>query len=606
MKKLLAIVVAAIMMLSMVAFAADGLPTTLKEVIEDIPLPSGEQREVLIRRTLDVPVNMQVDVGKTGTYVDGPVSETISGSNVSANYKATIYMADVRTLFEDLLAEYKSEGGLVYQYIDFMFSAHPEERRALETRVDNSIVTGEFIIKIVFPENVIVPNSVLTGTALSGFNAGAATTFEETVPRVLNDGVGGTKELEIKISVKEGITASVMEANLQAYLPDITFTCTNAILGLGTTEVVGSITGWTEIYDDNTDPTPDDLICKINYTGKQGTDSGVTGGTEISETVTLSETQQGGATPVIPGGTTTEPSGPIEVEVKLPSISETETIIIPEGTKNPTIDIEEITEKINPTRDGFVFDGFYADEFYTQKLEGEVPVTEDTTIYGRFINITVPEIFNADEHIQYIYGYPDGTVRPEANVKREEVTAMLYRLLKPEVRAELETSENNFSDVPADKWSIVPISSMAKGGYIYGYTDGSFKPDEDITRAELAAIISRFVGRIVEGERTFNDIDGHWAEASIKSVANNEWIFGYTDGSFKPDAKITRAETVAIINRVVVRYVTQEGLTGDERIWPDNPATAWYYYPVIEASHHHEHERDENNYSELWNTAISN
>lgn len=573
MKKILAIAIVAALMMSMIAFAA---PANLTGVITDLG------KTPPISRTLDVPVDMKVDVGQTGTYVDGPVSETISGSNISANYQATIYMSEVQGLFSTLL-------GLARGYV----AGEP----ALETRIGNSIVTGSFTIKIVYPETAVVPDSVLTGTALAGFNAEAQVTFEETVPRVLNDGIGGTKELVITISVKPGITASAMEANLPGYLPDLTFTCEGVTLGLGTNEVVGTIVGQTSIYDDNTDPTPDDLICEINYTGKQGTASGVTGGTEIGETVILDQTG-GGGVPVFPGGT--KPSDPIKVEVKIPSVSETETITLPAGTKNPTINVDELTEELNPTREGFVFDGFYADEFYTQKLEGEVSVTEDTTIYGRFVNITVPEMFADDVHIQYIYGYPDGTVRPEANVTREEITAMLYRLLKPEVREKLETSENEFTDVDEDRWSNVAISSMTKGGYLYGCGDGLFKPEADITRGELAAIISRFIGKIVEGERDFNDIDGHWAEESIKSVANNEWIFGYTDGSFRPDAYITRAEAVAIINRVVVRYVTHEGLTGTEKIWPDNPSTAWYYFPMIEASHHHDHERDESQYNELW------
>lgn len=583
MKKLLAMIIAVTMMTSTVVFAA---PSNLTGVIEDIP------REVPIRRSLDVPVDMKVDVGQTGTYIDGPVSETISGSNVSANYKATIYMSEVQGLFSTLMSLAR-----------FYVAGEP----ALETRIDNSIVSGSFEIKIIYPETAVVPDSILTGTALAGFNTEAATTFEETVPRTVANGISGTKELTITLSVKPGITAGAMEADLPGYLPDLTFTCEGVSLGLGTNDVVGTISGQTKIYDDNEDPTPDDLICEIDYTGKQGTESGVTGGTEIIETVSLSTSHDGGV-PIFPtGGTgTTKPSGPVKVEVKLPSISGAETITIPEGTKNPTINIDKITEEVNPTREGFAFAGFYADEFYTQKLEGEVPVTKDTTIYGRFVNTTVPEIFDDDNHIQYVYGYPDGTVKPEANVTREEITAMLYRLLKPEVREKLETGENSFSDVEDDRWSNIAISSMAKGGYLYGYSDGTFNPTGDITRGELAAIVSRFVGSLIEGERSFNDIGGHWAEESIKSVANNEWIFGYTDGSFKPDAKITRAEAVAIINRVVVRYVTHEGLTGAEKAWPDNNPSAWYYYPIVEATNHHDHERDESQYNELWNTAVSN
>lgn len=576
MRKLLAVLVVVAMMLSTVAFAA---PSNLSGVITDL------DRTPPIRRTLDVPVDMVVDAGQTGTFIDGPVNKTISGSSLKSNYKATIYMSEVRGLFTTLLT-------LARGYV--------AGETALENRVDKCIVKGDFTIKITYPGSAVVPEAVLNGTELDGFNAEAATTFVET-ERTVNDDLN---EITIKISVKPGITAAMMEAQLENYLPDITFTCTGVTLAEGVNKVSGSISGTTKIYDDNEDPAEDDLICEINYVGKQGKESGVTGGAEISETVEISK-EQGGGSPIHPQGGTgsLKPAKPPKVEVKIPSISGSETVKLPEGAT--TINVEKLEKDLNPTREGFVFAGFYADEFFTQKLEGEVPVNKDTTIYGRFINTTVPEIFDDENHIQYVYGYPDGTVKPEANVTREEITAMLYRLLKADVRTQLETTENEFTDISEDRWSNVAISSMTKGGYLYGCGDGLFNPEAEITRGELAAIVSRFVGRIVEGDRGFNDIDGHWAEESIKSVANNEWIFGYTDGSFKPDAKITRAEAIAIINRVVVRYVNHEGLTGAEKHWPDNDPSSWYYYPVVEATNHHDHQRDETKYNELWSAATA-
>ncbi len=577
MKKLIAIVLSAAMLIatSVTAFA---VPADLSGVVTDLG------KTPPITRSIDVPVDIKVDAGQSGTYEDGPVNEIVSGGTIGANYQATIYMSGVRSLFSELYS-------MAYALVDSPDSPH------LLTKLQNSKVTGSFTIKISYPESAVIPDSVLTGTALAGFNAAAATTFEETVPRTVTAGAAGTKDLTITISVKSGILAGAMNAATDTYLPNVTFTVEGVTLSDAVNTVKGTITGQTMIYDDNEDPTPDALICEINYTGKQGTDAEFDSSPVISEVVTLTP-------PSSP-----RPSSPSEpdkvVEVVLPGIEDVDDIVISGKEKNPTVDIDELTEKLNPEREGFVFEGFYDDQYYTKKLSGEVEITEDTTIHGRWINVTVPEIFDADNHIQYIHGYPDETVRPESNVSREEIATMFYRLLKKEVREKLTTDANSFSDVESDRWSNNAVSTMANGGYIKGYADGTFRPEAYITRAELATIAYRFLDAAVTGEMNFNDIGGHWAEENIKSIANNAWIMGYRDGSFKPDEYITRAEAITIINRIVVRYVNEHGLIGDEKQWIDNPADAWYYYAVVEATHEHDHERAEDKYNELWNKSDS-
>lgn len=570
MKKLLTIGLIAAMLMSM-SFAAFAAPADLTGVLTDLG------KTPPITRGQDVPVDIQVDVEQTGTFVDGPVSKTIADSSILANYKATMYMANVRALYQELilLAEYYVAG-----------------ESALVTRLNNSTVTGQFVIKIIYPENAFIPAAITEGTACYGFNAAVSNAFTETAPRTVTSGAPGTKELTITLDVIP-VKKSVMSADLAAYLPDLILTCEDIGLNLGENKVVGTITGYTDIHDGV------DHLYRVNYTGKQGTDAGITG-TEISETVILS--QQGG---INAGPSSTVKDKDKTVTISLPGVEKPNPIVIPAEEKNSTIDIDKLTEKLNPERDGFVFEGFYDDPYYTNKLEGEIEINKNTTIYGRWINVTVPEIFEAEEHIQYIHGYPDETVRPESNVSREEIATMFYRLLKEDVRAKLKTDVNSFSDVESDRWSNNAVSTMAKGGYIKGYEDGSFRPEDYITRAELATIAYRFLAAEAPAGISFNDIDGHWAEENIKSIANNAWILGYNDGSFRPDEYITRAEAITIINRIVVRYVNEHGLIGDEKQWIDNPADAWYYYAVIEATHEHDHERAEDKYNELWSEAAS-
>ena len=222
-------------------------------------------------------------------------------------------------------------------------------------------------------------------------------------------------------------------------------------------------------------------------------------------------------------------------------------------------------------------------------------------LYARYINLKAPEQLISEDHMAYIAGYPDGTIQPEANITREEVVSAFYRLLKPEFKATIETETNSFSDVAADRWSNKAISTMANGGFIVGDENGNFNPSNPITRAEFVAIANKFLGTdvIVPDMNQFSDISGHWAEKAILAAANGAyWISGYSDGTFKPNNYITRAEAMTIINKMLVRY----GDTTAENVkaWPDVSAADWYYSQVIEATNDNIYERMGNGWQEKW------
>ncbi|MBP3629482.1 MAG: S-layer homology domain-containing protein, partial [Anaerotignum sp.] len=216
----------------------------------------------------------------------------------------------------------------------------------------------------------------------------------------------------------------------------------------------------------------------------------------------------------------------------------------------------------------------------------------------------VEEILNTEDHFQYVQGYPDGTVGPERNITRAEATVIFFRLLQDHVREELLTAENNFPDVNLEDWFNLGVSTMEYGGFVTGYEDGTFRPNGKITRAELATIISNFDELEPATENRFPDVEGHWAEAYINSAAEKGWLSGYEDGLYRPNQYITRAETMSMINRVLNRRVDADGLHADAKQWVDNPESKWYYYAVLEATNHHDYQRADVSDYENW-TAIN-
>lgn len=215
-------------------------------------------------------------------------------------------------------------------------------------------------------------------------------------------------------------------------------------------------------------------------------------------------------------------------------------------------------------------------------------------------------MLNKTDHFAYVIGYPDGTVHPNGQITRAEVATIFFRLLRDKVRDGAFTTSNSYSDVAYGKWYNNPISTMSALGIITGYPDGTFKPNKPITRAEFAAIAARFDETQSGKSATFSDVIGHWAAKEIGIAYYNDWIKGYPDGTFKPDQNITRAEAMTLINRVLERKPESPAdLLTDMNKWTDNLDTSkWYYLDVQEATNSHGYTRKTFNY-ELWRQMLN-
>ena len=219
-----------------------------------------------------------------------------------------------------------------------------------------------------------------------------------------------------------------------------------------------------------------------------------------------------------------------------------------------------------------------------------------------------PEL-NTEDHYAYIVGYEDGSVQPEGDITRAEVATIFFRLLTDESRNEFWSQTNNYTDVPADAWYNNAVSTLTNAGIIDGYEDGTFKPDGNITRAEFATIAVRFFEATYDGGDLFSDIAGHWAQDYINEAANAGIVDGYPDGTFRPQQYITRAEAMTMVNRTIDRHPHKDHLLADMIVWPDNPETAWYYEQVQEATNSHEYTMntdDEQNPYEIWTNLLPN
>lgn len=207
--------------------------------------------------------------------------------------------------------------------------------------------------------------------------------------------------------------------------------------------------------------------------------------------------------------------------------------------------------------------------------------------------------FNTDDHFAYIIGVPDGEVRPNGLITRGEVVTILFRCLREELRDYWWCTANTFTDVPSNLWCNNAISTMARAGVILGHPDGTFSPNDPITRGEFCTMIGRYYSVLKTNTLDFSDIHGHWAEEMIRSVSGYRIVDGYEDGTFRPDTSITRAEVVTIVNRVLNRKPVLHGLTPYMLEWPDNmDTTAWYYLDMQEATNSHDFEREGDH--ELW------
>ena len=279
--------------------------------------------------------------------------------------------------------------------------------------------------------------------------------------------------------------------------------------------------------------------------------------------------------------------------------------------KGSSYTVAEVPASVSGSKDGvngtFSFNGWKKDDGTV--LTGEQQLTADLTLHGvwtftkkssggsggggRKPTVTIPDDvptgLNGDDHYAYIVGYPNGNVEPNGNITRAEVATIFFRLLTEEVRTANSTQSNSLSDVTRGQWFNHAVSTLSSMGIVKGHNDGTFAPNAPITRAEFAAIAARFDDKNTDTSSKFTDIASHWAKNEIGIAANKGWINGYPDGTFRPNQYITRAEAMMLVNRVLNRLPENSSDLLDSMIkWPDNSdASAWYYLAVQEATNSH-------------------
>ena len=556
MKKILTFVLAVLMVLVLVpsAFAAQ-MPA------DDVLVPG----EMGVRLTGSSAAWENTKLTMTGADQEGTVDFTVS--------------LETSAIRNTIKAWYEYGESL----IDGLANGDAAREEYFAAKFNQWPVTGTFTVTITFPETFTIPAAYTANDqSMTGFNASASTLFEETERTVS----GGT--LTIKLAIKDadndGIPGimeqalydGVKDANALTYLDELTFTVNGVATGkfTGTKTVKGKLDGYTSFKMGATDEANDDVHF---FTAEQR--------------VQLYRKAPGGTG----GGIVTTPDEftiTFNVDGKT---DEYDPMVVSKG-------YVQATDLPDGKKQGYEFDGWYTDSAMTKKVGDKLYVNKDMVLYGHRKSVTL----DTEHHWAYIIGYPDETVRPDNNITREEVAMIFYRLLRDEVRDELRVKTNDFSDVAAERWSNTAISTMANGKFVTGYPDGTFRPGANITRAEFATMATRFAQLYDESGATFSDVENHWAKSYVNKATTAGWIAGYPDNTFKPENPITRAEVMTIINRVLARCVNEEGLHEDTRLWIDMDENDWFYFIVLEATNSHTFVRQEDGINGDWTAIIEN
>lgn len=239
---------------------------------------------------------------------------------------------------------------------------------------------------------------------------------------------------------------------------------------------------------------------------------------------------------------------------------------------------------------GFELVGWYTDKNFSKVFDFEKNVVNDNmTLYAKW-EFAAPALLNAKDHIAYIMGRGNGMFDADAQITRGEVAEIFYRLLTEEVREERETEFNTFSDVD-DHWAALAISTLANIDVVHGYADGTFRPNAPITRAEYATmLINLYRAKTLKIDDSFSDIEAHWAREFINTASELGLVFGYEDNTFQPDKSISRAEAVTMMNRILRRACDENTVLDGYRTFDDIQTNDWFYWNVIEAANGHKHE----------------
>lgn len=250
----------------------------------------------------------------------------------------------------------------------------------------------------------------------------------------------------------------------------------------------------------------------------------------------------------------------------------------------------------DPVNGGYIFDGWYTDKTYRTPYNFATPLTQDTTIYAKWFLIVLPGVtdkkatpkLNTSDHFAYVQGYPNGTVKPAGNITRAETAAILFRLMDDASRKTYYSTKSGFRDVASGSWYNTYVATLNNAGVITDSSNGYFRPNEAITRAELAAMLAKF-SETTGAANYFNDVSAkYWAANAIAICAKLGWITGYPDGTFRPDKNVTRAELMAMINRATGRAPkSADAFLPGMKTWNDNTSDKWYYLDVQEATNSH-------------------
>ena len=510
--------------------------------------------------------------GGTLTWKDKVTNNTYSaGTSLSSTFKFA-YKTEIK--MQSVLDEFDNVTGLAEAVIE-VDCANDENTTRKETLLadleKSYIKDAEFTITINNPNNMEIPNDVIYGVNMYGFTAVNGTDVIEvedgklTIVGDATDDEAGrlvytevsrlyeNKVLTIKVKT-EGKTskkalAEALKYNLVLTCDSITAKAPNNYSSSASYKLIGDVKGNSPIYTSDAEGAKP--IANITYDAVQdiSDDTWFDSDSEISETVRITTDRR----PNIGGGG--GGGGYLPITTPAPTV-------VPESTPTPTL---------SPT--------FAPDAV-----------------------VPVPEIFESADHYAYIIGYPEGDVRPENSISREEVVTIFFRLLTDESREKLFAKTNDLSDVEEGRWSNNAISTMSNGGYVTGYEDGSFKPGAPITRAEFVTLAVRFYEDVVAADAEFRDVTTHWAKKYVDKAIFYRLIDGYEDGTFRPDQNIKRCEVMKIVNTILNRHVDTKGLVQEavDNNWIDNPESAWYYTEVFEATMTHDFEREEGASMETW------
>ena len=573
MKKIISLLLSATMLSATVASAAYN---TKADILNGLGIDPALHDTIDTHFPFEVQADIKVRKAGDTNYVDGPiVVEKATGQAFQKfDFKASFDMVPVWQTMYDFVQKGK----------DWLTAGNANAENDLKAVP----VVGTFTIEVMCPKNLSIPADFRSAGNLHGFTDNVKLAFEE-VSRT-HDPV--TNKLTLVVKLKDNTTCGTLMGYYNPSVPsqsaDFEFECEDLQpSAIGTYTVKGAVTGNLTIGS---------TIATVAYNAVQaGTGSNET----LSATVTVNrkdETTVGGNTGG--GGVYIPPTTKDSIKVEFDIDGNRDIINSLKGEKYVVVNYDTIRPAEIP---GMTFDGWYLDPGFTAKLTGTETVITNLVVYGRYIITSAPGAFD-DAHKAYIKGYPDGTVQPMGLITREEITTALYRLLKDSVVAKITTTENNFADVAADRWSNTSISSMSNGGYIKGYEDGTFRPANDITRAEFATLVLRFFDNTdaFAAVNNFSDVSGHWAQANIVKADALGLFNGYEDGTFRPDAYITRAEAMAVINRITVRRSNNESFVGNFINWPDISTSDWYYADVIEATNTHDFTRIDDVMTEKW------